>query len=152
MRDAGEGRVINVSSIAGRTTAPFVGWYAGAKHALEALSDALRVEVAGGGVRVVLVEPGGFRTGIWEDTERDIAKRAGSRFEPAYRRSLQGTHMIERFMGDPAGVAKVIAGALDSRAPRARYLVGADAQALNLVEQFTPTPIKDRVTRLFLGL
>jgi NAD(P)-dependent dehydrogenase (short-subunit alcohol dehydrogenase family) len=152
MREAAEGRIINVSSIAGRTTAPFVGWYAGAKHALEALSDALRVEVAGGGVRVVLVEPGGFRTGIWEDTERDIAKRAGSRFEPAYRRSLQGTHMIERFMGDPAGVAKVIAGALDSRSPRARYLVGADAQALNLVEQLTPTAIKDRVTRLFLGL
>jgi hypothetical protein len=65
---------------------------------------------------------------------------------------LQGTHLIERFMGDPAGCAQVIASALESRLPRARYLVGVDAQALNLVEQLTPTMVKDRVTRLFLGL
>jgi NAD(P)-dependent dehydrogenase (short-subunit alcohol dehydrogenase family) len=152
MRETGAGRIVNVSSIAGRTTAPFVGWYSGAKHALEALSDALRIEVAGGGIKVVLVEPGGFKTGIWEDTERDIAKRAGSRFETAYRRSLQGTHLIEPLMGDPAGVAKVIAGALDARSPRSRYLVGVDAQALNVMEQLTPTAVKDRVTRLFLGI
>src|SRR5688500_18680342 len=80
MRERGEGRIVNVSSIAGRTTAPFAGWYQAAKHALEALSDAMRIEVAGGGVHVVLVEPGGFKTGIWEEFERDITKRdnAGS--------------------------------------------------------------------------
>jgi NAD(P)-dependent dehydrogenase (short-subunit alcohol dehydrogenase family) len=88
MREQG-GRIINVSSIAGRTSMPFAGHYTGAKHALEALSDALRMEVAGDGVRVVLVEPGGFKTGIWEEFERDINKREaqGSRFVNAYRRS-----------------------------------------------------------------
>src|SRR5207302_727996 len=64
MREEGTGCIVNISSIAGLTTAPFLGWYAGAKHALEALTDALRVEVAGGGIRVVLVVPGGFKTGI----------------------------------------------------------------------------------------
>jgi hypothetical protein len=55
-------------------------------------------------------------------------------------------------MGEPAQVAKVISSAPSSRSPRARYLVGLDAQMLNLAETFTPTPIKDRVVRLFLGI
>jgi len=66
MRAQGGGRVVNISSIAGLTSTPLNGWYQAAKHALEAVSDALRMEVAGDGVRVVLVEPGGFKTGIWE--------------------------------------------------------------------------------------
>ena len=79
MRERHEGRIVNVSSIYGRVTTPLTGWYQGVKHALEALTDALRMEVAGSGVRVVLVEPGSFRTGIWEETEREVHKRAGSR-------------------------------------------------------------------------
>jgi NAD(P)-dependent dehydrogenase (short-subunit alcohol dehydrogenase family) len=154
MRERGGGRIVNVSSIAGRTSAPFAGWYGAAKHGLEALSDSLRMEVAGGGVKVVLVEPGGFKTGIWDEFEGDITKRegAGSRFGSAYRRSLRGQQLIEPLMGDPGQCAKVIAGALTSRSPRARYLVGLDAQMLNLAETLTPTPIKDRIVRTFLGI
>jgi NAD(P)-dependent dehydrogenase (short-subunit alcohol dehydrogenase family) len=154
MRERGDGVIVNVSSIAGRTTAPFAGWYGAAKHALEALSDSLRMEVAGGGVRVVLVEPGGFKTGIWDEFESDIARReeAGSRFGPAYRRSLSGQRRLEPLMGQPAAVAKTIAGVLRARSPRARYLVGLDAVAMNLAETFTPTTVKDRVVRFVLGL
>ena len=154
MKAERDGCIVNVSSIAGRTTAPFAGWYQAAKHALEALSDALRMEEAGSGVRVVLVEPGGFKTGIWDEFERDIAKResAGSRFTSAYKRSLQGQKLLERLMGNPEQCAKVIAGALDSRSPRARYLIGLDAQAMNLADSFTPTFVKDRVIRLGLGI
>jgi NAD(P)-dependent dehydrogenase (short-subunit alcohol dehydrogenase family) len=154
MREEGAGRIINVSSIAGRVTAPFAGWYQAAKHAVEALSDAMRIEEAGSGVKVVLVEPGGFKTGIWEEFERDIAKRetAGSRFGSAYRRSQQGQRLLEPIMGNPHQCARAIAGALDARAPRARYLVGLDAQAMNLADSLTPTFIKDRVIRLGLGL
>lgn len=154
MRDAGGGRIVNVSSIAGRTTAPFAGHYTGAKHALEALSDALRMEVAGDGIKVVLVEPGGFKTGIWEEFERDIVRReeAGSRYLDAYRRSLRGQQLMEPLMGDPSTCARVIATALTTRFPRARYLVGLDAQAMNLVETLTPTFVKDRVMRLGLGI
>jgi NAD(P)-dependent dehydrogenase (short-subunit alcohol dehydrogenase family) len=154
MRSVGTGRIVNVSSIAGRTSAPFAGHYTGAKHALEALSDALRMEVAGAGVKVVLVEPGGFKTGIWEEFERDIAKReaAGSRYLDAYRRSLTGQRMLEPIMGNPEACAKVIATALTTRLPRARYLVGLDAQAMNLADTFTPTFVKDRFIRLGLGI
>ncbi len=81
MRADGGGRIVNISSIYGRTTTPLTGWYQGTKHALEALSDALRMEVARDGVRVILIEPGGFKTGIWEETQREIAKREGSRYD-----------------------------------------------------------------------
>ncbi len=154
MRAAGGGRIVNVSSIAGRTTAPFAGHYSGAKHALEAMSDALRMEVAGDGVKVSLIEPGGFKTAIWEEFERDIDKReaAGSRYVSAYRRSLQGQKLLEGVMGKPEVCARVIVGALTARIPRSRYLVGVDAQALFLTQRFTPTAIKDRIIRLGLGI
>jgi len=152
MRERGEGRIINVSSIYGRTTTPLSGWYQATKHALEALSDALRVEVASSGVKVVLIEPGGFKTGIWEDFERDVEAHKGSRFDDAYRRSLQTLRLTQALMGQPEKVAGVIARALGSSFPRARYLVGYDAQALALVQSLTPTAVKDRVIRLTLGL
>jgi NAD(P)-dependent dehydrogenase (short-subunit alcohol dehydrogenase family) len=112
------------------------------------------MEVAGGGVKVVLVEPGGFKTGIWEEFERDITKReaAGSRYVDAYRRSLQGQRLLEPIMGNPDACAKVIATALTTRFPRARYLVGLDAQAMNLADAMTPTFLKDRFIRLGLGI
>jgi short-subunit dehydrogenase len=152
MRNARRGRIINISSIYGRTTTPLTGWYQAAKHALEGASDALRLEVAGAGVQVVLIEPGGFKTGIWEDLERDINKRGDSRYGAAYRRTQQAMMLSSPIMGEPTQCAKVIANALSSKRPRARYLVGIDAMALATVERFTPTALKDRVVRLTLGL
>ena len=154
MVDNGGGRIVNVSSIAGRTTSPLAGHYTAAKHALEALSDALRIEVASRGVHVALVEPGGFKTNIWEDMEADIAKheQAGSRFAAAYRRSMSGQRVLERLMGDPTQCAKTIATALTTRLPRARYLVGADARALLLADTLTPTALKDFFLRRGLNL
>jgi len=152
MRDAGDGRIVNVSSIMGRTTTPLTGWYQAAKHAIEGVSDALRMEVASAGVKVVLIEPGGFRTNIWEDLQRDIDKRGESRFSGAYQRTQQMMQLSSRLMGEPQQCAQVIAGALASPRPRARYLVGVDAQALALAERFTPTVVKDVVSRLGLGL
>lgn len=154
MRAQGAGRIVNVSSIAGRATAPLAGHYTGAKHALEALSDALRMEVAGDGVKVVLIEPGGFKTGIWEEMVRDVdaLEAAGSRFAGAYRRSLQGQRLLEPIMGQPEACARVIADALTTRSPRSRYLVGLDAQAMLLAQRLTPTFVKDRIVRFGLGI
>lgn len=154
MRDQGGGRIVNVSSIAGLVSTPFAGHYTAAKHALEALTDALRVEVAGDGVRVALVEPGGFRTGIWDEFASDVARREeeGSRYVDGYKRFLRAQKMAEPLMGDPAMCARVIAGALTTRIPRARYLVGLDAQAANLAYRLTPTMIRDRAYRFTLGI
>lgn len=151
MREESWGRIINVSSIYGRTSTPLTGWYQGCKHALEGLSDALRMEVARDGIKVVLVEPGGFKTGIWEETEREVAKRAGSRFDDNYRRTLSTTKLWHPVMGEPSHCAAVIADAVEGN-PRARYLVGVDAQALGLFDTLAPTGVKDLITRLTLGL
>jgi NAD(P)-dependent dehydrogenase (short-subunit alcohol dehydrogenase family) len=154
MRDQGGGRIVNVSSIMGRITAPFAGHYAGAKHAIEALSDALRMELARDGIKVIVVEPGGFRTGIWDEFQRDVERREreGSRFGAAYRRALRGQRLIEPLMGDPGRCAKVIAHAVEARLPRARYLVGPDAAVLDVVHRMTPTFVRDRVVRFGIGI
>ena len=152
MRDAGDGRIVMISSIMGRITTPLTGWYQGAKHALEAVTDALRMEAASSGVKVVLVEPGGFKTNIWDDHTADVEKRAGSRYESAYGRSLRMTRLAQPLMGDPAQVGRVVASALASGRPRARYLVGYDAQAATLWNRLTPQPVWDLVSRRSLGL
>ena len=145
------GRIVNVSSIYGRTSTPLTGWYQGCKHALEGLTDALRMELARDSIKVVLVEPGGFRTGIWEDTEREVEKRAGSSFDASYSRTLSTARLLQPLMGEPKHCAAVILDVVEGN-PRARYLVGIDAQALGLIETFAPTSVKDRITRLTLGL
>lgn len=152
MRARGGGRIVNLASLYGRTSTPLTGWYQAAKHALEAVSDALRMEVARDGVRVILIEPGGFRTGIWDQTEHDLAQRAGSRYEASYRRTLATIRLWQPLMGDPARCAKVIGMAATTRRPRPRYLVGYDAQALAMWNSLTPTQLKDRVVRLVTGL
>lgn len=152
MREAGGGRIVNISSVYGRTATPLTGWYQGSKHALEGLSDALRMEVAKDGIHVILVEPGGFKTNIWADLERDLANREGSRYESAYQRIGGLTSMWEPLMGQPASCAKVIAKALQTPLPRARYLVGTDAKVMAAASQLTPTMVKDRILRLAQGL
>ena len=152
MRAAGDGRIVNVSSIYGLTTTPLSGWYQASKHALEAASDALRLEVARDGVRVVLIEPGGLKTGIWEDFESDMSRREDSGYEAAYHRVRALIDLFMPFMGEPEGAAKVIAKALTAKEPHARYLVGRDAQMIASFQPFLPAEVRDRVTRFVVGL
>jgi NAD(P)-dependent dehydrogenase (short-subunit alcohol dehydrogenase family) len=152
MREAGGGRILNISSIYGRMATPLTGWYQGAKHALEGLSDALRIEVAKDGIHVVLIEPGGFRTNIWADLQRDLERREGSRYESAYQRVHGLTSMWSPLMGEPSQCARVIARALQTPLPRARYLVGVDARLAATASQLTPALVRDRVLRIAQGL
>lgn len=152
MREQGSGRVVNVSSIYGITTTPFSGWYQACKHALEATSDALRLEVARDGVKVVLIEPGGFKTGIWKELEEDVARHAGSNYEGGYQRTRTLLKLFMGFMGEPEGGARAIGKALTVRSPQARYLVGPDAHAIAVGQPLIPTAIRDRVIRLVTGL
>ena len=149
---AGQGRVVNVSSIYGLTTTPFSGWYQASKHALEAVSDALRLEVARDGIKVVLIEPGGVKTQIWEEMEADVGRRAESLYEAQYRRVLALLAPYRALMIGPETVARVIGNALTTRAPRARYLVGWDAEGVAVAQALVPTVVKDRVSRLLSGL
>ncbi|MCU1373466.1 MAG: putative oxidoreductase [Actinomycetia bacterium] len=130
MRDQGGGRIVQVSSISGRLTFPMLGWYQGAKHALEAVSDALRMEVAGDGITVSLIEPGAFPSGVEE----------GEAYAYSWMRPLHSS----------AGqVAEVIGATLVARAPRARYVVGLDARLGSLSAPLVPTVVRDAALRFF---
>ncbi len=152
MRQDKYGRIINVSSVYGRTSTPLTGWYQACKHALEGASDALRAEVAADGVKVVLVEPGLVRTGIWDEAESELEGRSASRFADSYRRLLTLTRLADPIMAEPSNVATVIADAVAARHPRARYLVGCDAHAAAALQSLVPTCIRDGITRGVLGL
>jgi NAD(P)-dependent dehydrogenase (short-subunit alcohol dehydrogenase family) len=152
MRAAGDGRIVNVSSIAGRVTVPLLGWYCASKHALEALTDALRMEVAPYGVKVVLVEPGSFGTGIWAGASYPD-QPATPEFERAYARARAATGQGGRLFPDPVWVARTVRLALASPLPLARYLVGFDAVGGVLADRVAPTVLSDAVKRtVALGL
>jgi NAD(P)-dependent dehydrogenase (short-subunit alcohol dehydrogenase family) len=152
MREQDGGRIVNISSIYGLMSTPLTGWYQAAKHALEALSDALRVEVASNGIHVVLIEPGAFRSNIWESAGNELQKRLDSDYFTAYRRLEGGIKASQRLMGDPIDVARVIASVMTAKAPKPRYLVGYDARAIDIYSKLLPTEVRDRLARLTLGL
>lgn len=130
---AARGRIVNVSSISGRMAAPFVGAYAASKYALEALSDALRIELRPWDIRVALIEPGAIETPIWETSGRRAeAMRADypPEAEEMYGPALQGLlRRIANMKGTPTGpVVDAIVDALTADRPRVRYVVGTDAK------------------------
>lgn len=149
MLRAAQGRIVNVSSISGLVALPGVSVYAGSKHAVEAITDALRVELDPFGVKVVAVEPGGVKTPIWE---KGAARDQSSRDDPetAKLRKLYAplVQLLEKLNAKPGGVtpeavAESISTALESARPRNRYMVGADAKALSLLNRL-PDGLRDR--------
>lgn len=149
---ASSGRVVNISSIGGKIAMPTYGAYAGAKFAMEAMSDALRRELAPHGVQVVVVEPGGVRT---EMTGHGI-ERANSTLDalsPA-ERDRYGT-LLQAIInqaaafttsGLPAEAAgRIIADAATVRRPRTRYTIGRDAAVLTRLSRILPDRVLDRV-------
>jgi NAD(P)-dependent dehydrogenase (short-subunit alcohol dehydrogenase family) len=152
MREQGGGRIVNISSIYGLVTTPLTGWYQASKHALEALSDALRVELAADGIAVVLIEPGAFRSNIWEGASNDVQRRLDSQYFAAYRRLQDGIKASQRLMGDPIEVARLISSVMTAKQPKPRYLVGYDARAIDIYSKLLPTEVRDRLARITLGL
>lgn len=150
-REHDGGRIVNMSSIAGRLTLPLAGWYSASKHGLEALSDALRLEVADFGVKVILVEPGTFKTDIWARGGESFPEPAYEGYAKAYQRSEMVTGG-ERFMPDPVWVARTVRVALASPAPLARYLIGADAVGGLAATRLLPTVVTDAVKGAAAGL
>lgn len=148
------GTVVNISSVGGRIAMATYGAYAGSKFALEAVSDALRRELAGSGVHVVVVEPGAVVTDM---ADRGIAKAddLAAAMTPAQRdryAALVGavTAQARAFTRDgvPAErAAKIIADAAISASPRTRYTIGRDAAMLVRLARVLPDRALDRVAQ-----
>jgi NAD(P)-dependent dehydrogenase (short-subunit alcohol dehydrogenase family) len=152
MRRHGGGRIVNISSIYGLMTTPLTGWYQASKHALEALSDALRVEIAADEIAVVLIEPGAFRSSIWDSAGNDVQRRIDSEYFAAYRRLEEGIKVSQRLIGEPIEVGRLIASVMTAKRPKARYLIGYDARAIDIYSKLLPTEVRDRLARITLGL
>lgn len=141
------GRIINMSSISGLAASPFLGPYAASKFALEALSDALRLELRPWGIGVVLVEPGNIATPIWQKGLA-FADQLEARMPPQAQEFYGPTFpflrkMLTRSRGTPADVvAQVVEQALTVTHPQARYLVGNDARLRTWIERL-PTRWRD---------
>jgi NAD(P)-dependent dehydrogenase (short-subunit alcohol dehydrogenase family) len=144
------GRIVLVGSIAGRSAMPFLGAYGASKHALEAIGDAWRVELAPFGVRVAIIEPGVIATPIWKTSERHADSFLGTLptgLQQYYGRALDALRArAARGMGGlpPDRVADAVEHALTARRPRARYLVGRDARTRVWLQRL-PTPVRDRL-------
>lgn len=150
------GRLVFMSSVAGRSALPFMGAYAASKFALEAAVDALRVELRPSGLAVSLVEPGVIATPIWQ-TSRDVADRNIARMPPElteyYGRAINALRSrIDGMKGlPPERVAEVVAHALMSRRPRIRYVVGRDARLRIAVQQILPDRLRDWIMAGVIG-
>ena len=148
------GRIVLMGSIGGRSALPLLGAYAMSKFALEAMADALRIELAPWGIAVALIEPGTIATPIWRKPQRSVDGTApeatGLYAERLERfRSLAAARAAKAVPAEE--VAKAVEHALTSRKPRTRYVVGPDAKRRARVERL-PTRLRDRVlTRYLFG-
>jgi NAD(P)-dependent dehydrogenase (short-subunit alcohol dehydrogenase family) len=141
MRARGSGRIINVSSIVGRVSFGLMGVYGATKYAVEAISDALRLELRGFGISVVLIEPGFVATSLGSAADAESGRGP---VPPAYQEMAEtGTRYLARQLakGIPAGrVAATIADAAQSRNPRTRYVVPGTVRPL--IAMLTALPDK----------
>jgi NAD(P)-dependent dehydrogenase (short-subunit alcohol dehydrogenase family) len=153
------GRIVNVSSIGGRVGLPLVGAYNASKFGLEGLSDSLRRELRPLGVDVIVIEPGGVKTPIWNKAEQladqmleDVPPEAERLYGGQIAAVRKNTQRIATDSGiQPSEVAEVIGTALTANRPRARYLVGNDAKQRAVMSKLLPARVMDRLIGRALG-
>jgi NAD(P)-dependent dehydrogenase (short-subunit alcohol dehydrogenase family) len=153
------GRIVHMGSISGKVATPFAGPYCASKFALEAIADAMRMELKPWGIHVSLVEPGPIDTPIW-DKSRAVAD-AMLDGAPAEVLELYGSAIpkmqaaAERTAAAgiaPSQVAGVVFRALTDARPKARYVVGRDAKVQSAVVRRLPDAARDTLIRRFIGL
>ena len=154
MRTRGSGTIINISSIGGRLTTPLGGWYHATKYAVEALSDALRIELSPFGINVVVVEPGGIRT-EWASIAADHleATAEGSAYADQIR-GMAGAMRSEsnrRHYSPPEVIARTVGKIVTARHPRTRYAVGFMAGPLIAARRVLPDRAFDQLISAAFG-
>jgi NAD(P)-dependent dehydrogenase (short-subunit alcohol dehydrogenase family) len=155
MRERGEGKVVNIGSMGGRLTFPGGGLYHASKYALEAISDAMRFEVRGFGVDVILIEPGLITTGFGEVASGSVDRAAGQGKDPygEFNRKVAKITAeayegpMVKLGGGPEKVAETIVKALSARRPKARYPVTPSAHIMIGQRRITPDRVWDLMMR-----
>lgn len=155
MREKRWGTIVNVSSVGGEVSIPFAAPYCSAKHALEAISDALRVEVAPFGIRVVVVEPGPIETRYGDRAREEVSEilhRTGpySAFYAGAEHAMDTD--FQRGKLPPEAVARVVVDAIEADRPRPRYAITAMARLLIPLRRLLPDRFFDAAFRRSLKL
>ena len=155
----GRGRIVNIGSLNGRIAAPYVGPYSASKYALEALTDALRIELRRWGIPASIVEPGDVKTPIWEKSRAAsdrIAEGVSDEQFALYGADIAAvrklTEHIARTAMPPERVVRAVVRALCARRPKTRYVVGPWARIGCLTFRFLPDRIRDWIIRRAMGL
>ncbi|EPA9912618.1 SDR family oxidoreductase, partial [Cronobacter sakazakii] len=130
----GEGRIVNTSSVMGLISTPGRGAYAASKYALEAWSDALRMELRYSGVKVSLIEPGPIRTRFTENVNQTQADKP-----------VENPGIAARFTLGPEAVVAKVRHAFESPNPRIRYPVTLVTHAVGILKRLLPTRIMDKI-------
>ncbi len=153
MRAKRSGTIINMSSVVGQVGSPMIGWYGASKHAVEALSDALRAEVKSFGIKVSLIEPGAMRTEFL-----DVALNQIKTVEHPQEYRSNVSNFVEAFKKaysnapGPEKVVKTILKATNSNNPKARYTVGSDCKAAIILSKILPAKAMDNVMRSMFNI
>ena len=150
MRAKRFGRIVNISSIAGKIYTPFGAWYHATKFALEGFSDCLRLEVEPFGIDVVVVEPGGIKTEWGTIAAEHLRKTSGNGVYAeaanmaanSMRRTYQGTRL-----SSPSLIAEVILQAVAARRPKTRYAVGFGAKPMLILRRWLSDRMFDRLVK-----
>ena len=155
MRAQRSGTIINISSMGGRLTTPLGGWYHATKHAVEALSDALRMETAPFDIDVVVIEPGGIRTewsGIAADHLEETAEGSAYASQIKAVANSMRSESTNKRQSPPSVIADTVEKIVTARKPRTRYVVGFAAKPLVTLRRLLPDRAFDRVISAALGV
>jgi len=156
MREKGRGRIINVSSIAGRIHAPYAAWYHASKHALEGFNSCLRSEVSPYGIKVISIQPGPIRTEWLNISAENLLKYSGrgaysdevSKVAASYKNLFSKPFTS----APPEKIAGVIVKAATASRPSTRYVCPAGAKLALLLRWGLPDRALDFLTRKAVGL
>lgn len=154
---AARGRIAFISSIGGRVAMGFNGPYAASKHAIEAVGDALRVELHSSGIQVVLIEPGSVATPIWGKSRGEAGRlRIPPELSAQYGKVPEA---MDKVLADtarrgisPEVVARAIEKALTASRTPSRVLIGRDAKAMLFARRLLPDHVFDRIVRARIGV
>jgi NAD(P)-dependent dehydrogenase (short-subunit alcohol dehydrogenase family) len=144
MRAQRSGTIVNVSSMAGRIWTPIGGWYYATKHALEVLSDVLRMEVRPFGIRVVVVQPGSIATEWGPIAAGHLSEYVESTPYRAWSEAMARALARPPMSSPPEVIARVIARAVAARRPRRRYAVPFDARLFVFLRRILPDALWER--------
>ena len=152
MRKNGRGRIVQCSSVLGFVTGPYRGAYSASKFALEALSDAMRLELDGTGIQVSIIEPGPIRTRFVEHALSRFKASVNIEGSPHRETYLARLASMEAggkstFKLEPEAVAKKLVHAVESANPRRRYYVTIPTYLAAAVKRMAPAAVMDRLAR-----